>query len=83
MLTTLREPHKNVMDLFIFCTNIRRRSDFNHLCLELKRMPGVSDCTIDLDDCDKVLRVECSNISMEKIIRIVRRSGFQCEEMED
>lgn len=36
----------------------------------------------DLDDCDKILRVEGENICPEKIIAIVQNYGFRAEILE-
>jgi len=33
----------------------------------------------DLEDCDKILRVEGENILNEKITGLVTESGYQCE----
>jgi hypothetical protein len=37
--------------------------------------------TIDLDDCDKVLRVEHDNLEVESLITHLQRAGVQCEEL--
>ena len=37
--------------------------------------------TVDLDDCDKILRVETANISPTAIIRVMHEAGFMCEEL--
>lgn len=35
----------------------------------------------DLDDCDRVLRVETTTVTADEIIRVMRRAGFACEEL--
>lgn len=55
-------------DLFIFRTNITQDPDFSRVKNGLEKVPGVHFCTIDLQDCDKVLRVECVNVSIKKIV---------------
>ncbi|CCG98854.1 hypothetical protein FAES_0843 [Fibrella aestuarina BUZ 2] len=37
--------------------------------------------TVDLDDCDRVLRVETTTISADVIRQAVGRAGFLCEEL--
>ncbi|TQM51263.1 hypothetical protein BDE36_3039 [Arcticibacter tournemirensis] len=37
--------------------------------------------TFDLDDCDKILRVDTPAGSPETIIRTLRDTGFNCEEL--
>jgi hypothetical protein len=50
--------------------------------LLLQRFPG-SRASIDLEDCDKVLRVEGLDICPEKIIHLVQQNGFYCNVLED
>ncbi|MFD2574232.1 hypothetical protein ACFSUS_26595 [Spirosoma soli] len=35
----------------------------------------------DLDDCDKILRVETAGIASSAIIRVMHEAGFMCEEL--
>ena len=35
----------------------------------------------DLDDCDKILRVETDSVPAEAVARVVRQAGFVCEEL--
>ena len=46
----------------------------------LKYYPG-SCASIDLQDCDKVLRVEGSEICPDKIIELVIADGYKCERL--
>ncbi len=72
-----------IMDLFIFRTNIRKKSDFSKIRDSLLTRFGIRDCTIDLEDCDKVLRVECENVPIMAIVEDIVRHGFICEELAD
>ena len=47
----------------------------------LQHFPG-SKINFDLDDCDKVLRVEGMNFQPEKIIVLVKEKGFECKMLE-
>ncbi len=70
-------------DLFILRTDIDKRSEFLRVKYDLEKITGVQSCTIDLEDCDKVLRVECENIPIGTIVEEVIRHGFFCEELAD
>jgi len=83
MITGDHAAETQLTDLFIFRTNIAKKSDFSRLKGNLEKEQGIRSCTIDLEDCDKVLRVECENITMNKIVEEVTRHGFLCEELED
>ncbi len=78
-----RKLEHEIMDLFIFRTNIRRKSDFSKIRDSLLTSFGIRDCTIDLEDRDKVLRVECENVPIMAIVEDVVRHGFICEELAD
>jgi len=70
-------------ELFIFRTNIKEMLEFVRLKRDLEEIRGIHGCTIDLEDCDKVLRVECENVSIEEIVEKVSGHGFLCQELED
>lgn len=74
---------EQLKDLFILRTDIDKRSEFLRVKYDLEKMEGVQSCTIDLEDCDKVLRVECENIPMSSIVEEVRSLGYFCEELAD
>lgn len=44
---------------------------------------GVLDLrwTVDLDDCDKILRVETDTVPARAVMQAVRQVGFVCEEL--
>ncbi|PTX18274.1 hypothetical protein C8N40_10673 [Pontibacter mucosus] len=37
----------------------------------------------DLEDCDRILRVEATTLQATTVIRHLKRAGFWCEELED
>lgn len=78
-----RGSGQNLTDLFIFRTNINDKVQYVKVQNSLLKRPGIHGCTIDLEDCDKVLRVECKDIPMSAIVEEVGRQGFFCEELAD
>ncbi|HQT92949.1 MAG TPA: hypothetical protein PL001_13085 [Candidatus Kryptobacter bacterium] len=85
-MQSLRESGSLMEDrmvLFIFRTNINEKPDYLRVKDSLLKRPGVRGCTIDLEDCDRVLRVECENIPVATIVQEVARQGFLCEELAD
>ena len=83
MQTKIISRETQVTDLFILRTNINRQPDFSRLKDDLHKIDGVRSCTIDLEDCDRVLRVECENLAIMRIVEEVTNHGFFCEELED
>ena len=62
----------------VFKTNVQEFAEAQKLVAVLRRhFPG-SKINIDLDDCDKVLRVEGSNLPVEKLMTLVTEKGFVC-----
>jgi hypothetical protein len=66
----------------VFKTNVVKTAEANRLInLLLQHFPG-SRINFDLEDCDKVLRVEANDPMPHKIITLVRESGFMCGVLE-
>ena len=62
----------------VFKTNVQEFSQAQKLVALLSRhFPG-SKINFDLDDCDKVLRVEGNNLRIEKVMNLVMEKGFLC-----
>lgn len=66
----------------VFRTNVMKTAEANRLVdLLLQHFPG-SRINFDLDDCDKVLRIEAADPTPEKIITLITQHGFHCLAME-
>jgi hypothetical protein len=44
---------------------------------------SISRWNIDLEDIDKVLRIESNDIELTEIVQLIHNAGFQCEELAD
>jgi hypothetical protein len=66
----------------IFKTDISQKKAAKPLVEMLSQsLPG-HRIDLDLEDCDKVLRIEGQSISPEEIINMLRKEGFQCSILE-
>ena len=66
----------------VFKTDIELASDADGLTqLLLQHFPG-SRINFDLQDCDRILRVEGKDFSPDKIMMLVHKNGFHCEILE-
>jgi hypothetical protein len=63
----------------VFKTNVRQRRQAKLLLSLMERQFPMLKINFDLDDCDKILRVEGESISNEKITTLVTGSGYLCE----
>lgn len=67
----------------IFKTDIKSRQYANYLINEMKELFPDFKISIDLEDNDKVLRVESRKrkIQASEVIRLLRKRNFSCEVM--
>jgi hypothetical protein len=66
----------------IFKTNISKPKLAKEVTTKLLSHFPDTRVNFDLDDCDKILRVEGHSINIHKIIEVVIASGFACEVLE-
>ncbi len=69
----------------VFKTNISEIPQAEKMIVLLKRAFPICHVNFDLEDCDKILRVESlSNpVKTENIVQIFSEYGFQCEVLAD
>lgn len=65
----------------VFKTNVEDKIIADKLAAELHSLFG-GNINFDLDDCDKILRVESEQIIPEKISEVLICKGFICEVLE-
>lgn len=64
----------------IFRTNITTVQDRNNVINAISAQFTVNACSIDLEDCDRVLRVVSpQSLAEQTIIEFVTRLGFNCD----
>ena len=69
------------MDIILFTTDIQH-SDVEKLSAVLD-IPGVEKWTIDMEDCDHVLRIVGNGVCSEMLQRKLNGVGFRCQRMLD
>lgn len=70
-------------EVLVFKTNISSDSDIGKVSHLLTSESNIARWTIDREDIDKVLRVECDQLQPEAVIKLLRDAGFECEELPD
>jgi len=63
----------------IFRTNIQEVDVANEMIQKLLQHFPTYLINFDLEDCDNILRVKGSNISLEKIISLLHKNGYECD----
>ena len=71
------------MEIIILRTNINSLYDFNSIRYKLIDTYNISECTIDLEDKDKVVRIVGNNIKLNYLADKIKSYGFSCEELDD
>ncbi len=66
----------------VFKTNVNDKSAAIEITADLYRLFPEGRVNFDLEDCDKILRVENDNLVPHEIAEIVNCKGFQCEVLE-
>jgi hypothetical protein len=66
----------------VFKTNVQKRRQAKILLSFLSRKLPSLRINFDLDDCDKILRVEGENICHQTIRELMTENGYNCEVLE-
>jgi hypothetical protein len=71
------------MDILILKTDINSNKEFLNVKNSLSHSFSINECTIDLEDTDKVLRITGDNLNLNDVAVRVCKMGFFCEELDD
>ena len=63
----------------VFKTNVDRGELADQLISRLRVHFPLSKINFDLEDCDKILRIEGHQVCINTIIELLKTSGFECE----
>jgi hypothetical protein len=63
----------------VFKTNVNEVEPSEMLIRQLLDHFPESRVNFDLDDCDKILRIEAKVILPEKIVEVLNANGYSCE----
>lgn len=65
----------------IFRTNICTQQDKHTIIKAIRAHFNINDCTIDTEDCDKVMRIIPGPLPVAEndVILFIRNMGFHCE----
>lgn len=66
----------------VFRTNVRHKRQAKLLLNVITRQFPLLKVNFDLEDCDKILRVEGDNICQKTIKDLIADNGYQCDLLE-
>ena len=67
----------------VFKTDIHEASEASWVDLVLKSSYNLKDISFDLEDCDRILRVEADKIEADQIVAKLTGLGIQCSILPD
>ena len=62
----------------VFETDVQQLYQANIVLIELRKQFPESEINFDLDDCDKILRIEDKSIIADQVRELVNEKGFRC-----
>ena len=67
--------------IFVFKTSVQNENQINDLSSRLNKLLKDAQWNFDLDDCDKILRIDCQAEVLDETIRLLQTNGFDCQEL--
>ena len=71
------------MEILVFKTNIRYKKHLVDLFPHLNNRKGILRWNVDLQDKDKILRIEANGLQPQLVETVVKDAGYYCEELKD
>ena len=65
----------------VFKTNVNKHHEAQQLIAVLSSHFPQSKINFDLEDCDKVLRMEGEGVIVDQVVQLMQQNGFCCEEL--
>jgi hypothetical protein len=70
------------MEILVFKTNLESFKQTLKLYPLLKTIKGILNWNVDLEDTDKILRLETAGLSATLVEQVLQTAGFYCRELE-
>lgn len=69
--------------IYVFKTSVKTKKAVRQLTPKLNDILSSSKWNFDLEDCDKILRIDSETKISEQIIKLLQENGFECTELSD
>jgi len=70
------------MEVLVFKTNVTSKRKVNKVKALLTSFPTIRQWNFDLEDCDKVLRIEAIGLHPATVETLLHTAGFNCRELD-
>ena len=67
--------------IYIFRTSIKFKKQIIEITPKINAIKNIIKWNFDLEDCDKILRIEAKNLDKKEIINILKTKNYHCEEL--
>lgn len=67
--------------IYVFKTSVETQEDILTLAYDLNAHCNPGKWNFDLQDCDRILRIDTPTGSAQSIIGLLKGKGFECEEL--
>lgn len=69
--------------IYVFMTSVKTKKNIRELKSHLNDLCKQTKWNFDLDDCDKILRIDSETEISQSVIHLLKSLGFECEELTD
>jgi len=70
------------MEVLVFKTNVTSKKKVSMIAPLLTSFPTISQWNFDLEDRDKVLRIEATGLNPGSVELLLHTAGFNCRELD-
>ena len=70
------------MEVLVFKTNLRFKKQINAVTPHINNLHGIARWNVDLDDTDKILRIESVDLCPRSVEATLQQAGYFCEELQ-
>ena len=70
------------MEILVFKTNVSSKRKVTKVSTLLTSVPAIKQWNFDLEDCDKVLRIETIGLRPAYVETLLQAAGFNCRELD-
>ncbi len=71
------------MDVLVFKTELHSAELVSKASPVIHSIRGIRKWNVDLQDCDRVLRIECFDLTAREVENALQGAGYFCEELND
>jgi hypothetical protein len=70
------------MEILVFKTNVTSKKKVDLIAPLLASFPTIRQWNFDLEDCDKILRIEATELNPGSVELLLLTAGFNCRELD-